>query len=379
MQDRIRTLFVVDTGVSWIRSFLHAMPPDVRIHGFRIHNAVSSPGGLRGLFQKAGRKEIISESWEDTHVYVPSWRRAYRLSSSLVLKQVRESIRSYGQPDAILFTLPWYAGVAEAISGVPKAYYAYDPYRFYDWGSDRIINLERKLLGHCDVGFGVARLLVEDLRRMGSTPVDYLPNATNWRPGEAKGEEKAAPDEAFQAVPRPRVGCVGQITASGYDWSLIAHLSTTFPAAHFVFIGPRAREKNPAPGVDAVFSRPNVHWIGSRPHSHLPAYLSQCDVLISPLLVNEHNDRRSLLRLYDYLTTDRPILSTAIAEASSHAPFVSIATDQDEFCRMLGEALALGCAPDLERRWDYIAANTWASRAREFLKRVGTEVHEPAV
>jgi hypothetical protein len=376
--QRIQSLFVVDTGAPWIRSFLHSMPHTVRIHGFRVHNAISFPGGLHGLVRKGGRREVVSESWDDLYVPIPSWHRAFGLSSSLVTIQVKNSIRCFGSPDAILFTLPWYARVAEALPGVVKAYYAYDPYRFFDWGSERIIDLETALLGSCNVGFGVARRLVEDLRRMGSTPVDYLPNATLWRPGGANGEGELAADDTLKSVPRPRVACVGQINSTAYDWALIEDMSITFPNAHFVFVGPRAPEKRAAINIDAVFSRPNVHWIGSKPHSHLPAYLRQCDVLINPLLVNDHNDRRSLLRLYDYLTTDRPIVSTAIAEAFNHVPFVSIATDTDEFRRLLGEALDLRCAPDLERRWKYIAANTWSRRAAEFLGRVGAEIGKPS-
>src|ERR1039457_2516791 len=118
----IRSLFVVDTGASWIRSFLHAMPSDVRIHGFRVRNAFSFPDGLRGALQKARQSETVSEWWDDTWVSVPSWHRAFELSSWLVARQMRKTIRRFGQPDVILFTLPWYAKVAETFSGMSKAY-----------------------------------------------------------------------------------------------------------------------------------------------------------------------------------------------------------------------------------------------------------------
>src|ERR1019366_10728058 len=104
------------------------MPPDVRIRGFRVRNAFSFPGGLRGQFQKVGRTEKVSESWDDTWVSVPSWHKAFGLSSWLVTRQVRKAIHRLGQPDAILFTLPWYARVAENFSGVTKAYYAHDAF-----------------------------------------------------------------------------------------------------------------------------------------------------------------------------------------------------------------------------------------------------------
>jgi len=375
MKTNQRSLFVVDTGAPWVRSLLHAMPPEVGIYGFRVRNAFAFPGGLRGQFQKVGRSEKVTESWNDTWVSVPSWHKAFGLSTWLVTRQVKNAIRRFGKPDAMLFTLPWYAQVAENFTGVTKAYYAHDTFRFYDWNREKTIALEGRLLRSCHVGFGVAKQVVADLQEMASTPVHYLPMATTWLPGAGHAEGKAEAEKDFESVPKPRVGCVGQINSSAYDWELIEYLSVGFPNVHFVFIGPRFKEQSSAAAnrIEAVFARSNVHWLGPKPHTHLPAYLRRFDVCINPLCVSEHNHRRSPLRLFDYLTTDRPIVSTSIAEAFNHVPHIRIAKNKEEFRRLLDEALALQEAPDLERRRDYIAANTWHARAEEFWRRVGFE------
>jgi len=364
----IRSLFVVDTEASWIRSFLHAMPPEVRIHGFRVRNALQFPGGLRAQLRKVGRSEAVSASWDDTWISIPGWNKAFGLSSWLVARQIKRTLRRVGQPDAILFTLPWYARVAGNCAAATRTYYAHDTFRYYGWDNNKIIPLEKQLLDSCQVGFGVARRVVTDLQEQSRTPMHYLPMATTWRPGETSAEGEAAAEQALESVPGPRVGCVGQINRTAYDWDLIEYLSASFPDAQFVFLGPRFKEPSDSAAhrLDAVFARPNVHWLGAKPHSHLPAYLRRFDVCFNPLGVTEHNHRRSPLRLFDYLTTDRPIVSTAIAEAFSHVPFVHIARDREEFHRLLGEALTWKVAPDLERRRNHIAANTWQVRAAEF-------------
>ena len=288
-------------------------------------------------------------------------------------RQMRKTIRSFGQPDVILFTLPWYAKVAETMCGVTKVYYAFDPYRFYGWNNDKVIPLEKRILRNCQVGFAVSRLLVKNLQHLTTTPVRYLPNATAWSPGQATTEGEAVAAKDLQSVPTPRVGCVGQIHSSAYDWELIEHLSASFPSVHFVFVGPRFKERSTAAAIriESVFARPNVHLLGPKPHAHLAAYLRCFDVCINPLCLSEHNHRRSPLRLFDYLTTDRPIISTAIAEAFNHVPFITIGKDKEDFARLLGGALSLKVAPDLEARREYIAANTWHSRAVEFCTQVG--------
>ncbi len=355
---------------------LHAMPADVRIHGFRVRNAFSFPGGLAAQLRKVGRSEKVSDSWDDTWVSIPSWHRAFGFSSWLVTRQIRKAIRRFGQPDVILFTLPWYAGVVGNFPGVTKAYYAYDPYRFYEWNSAKIIPLEKRILDGCDVGFGVAKLLVEDLQAVTKTPVHYLPNAAQRQLEITNEEAVAAAAKDFESVPDPRVGCVGQINSSVYDWDLVEQLSAGFPEVQFIFIGPKFDER-PSPATERMqtfFSRPNVHWLGPKPHAHLPAYLSQCKILISPLLVNDHNNRRSLLRLFDYLTTDRLIISTGIAEAFNHVPYIFVAKDNEDFFRLLGEALEMPSAPDQEGRRNYIEANTWQARAEEFWRRIDREI-----
>src|SRR5207253_3195701 len=96
--------------------------------------------------------------------------------------------------------------------------------------------------------------------------------------------------------------------------------------------------------------KPNVHHLGVKPHSELPSYLMHFDVCFNPLIVNDHNDRRSPLRLFDYLATDRPILSTAIREAYEHAPFIEIGDSLDSCIRLLQKMLAPDYRTDLAGR-----------------------------
>jgi hypothetical protein len=367
-QSVIKNLFVVDTEAPWIRSFVRAMPEEVKVCGFRVQSLLSSSVGICSQLSKFGRTEVISSCWNDTWTSIPGWNRAYRLSSWIVTLQIRRKIRELGQPDAILFTLPWYANVAASLKGTTNAYYAHDTFRYYGWNNNKVIPLEKKMLDTCSVAFAVAKKVAEDLEEMTSTPIKYLPMATNWQSGHVSTDGDAAAENNLAHIPRPIIGCVGQINKAAYDWDLIEQLSKSFPNASFVFIGNKFKEP-PGPAssrLAGVFSLPNVVWLGPKPHAHLPAYLKRFDVCFNPLGVTDHNNRRSPLRLFDYLTTDRPIVSTAITEAFNHVPLVQIARSNTEFCQFVAEALKLKSAPDLEKRKSYINANTWQMRAKEF-------------
>jgi hypothetical protein len=163
---------------------------------------------------------------------------------------------------------------------------------------------------------------------------------------------------------------VGNISEDAYDWDLIEHLGAEFPQVHFIFIGPLLQAADKTKRITKTFSQPNMHWLGAKPHDELLNYLQCFDVCINPLRVNEHNQRRSPLRLFDYLNTDRPIISTALEEAFNHVPHVSIAGGKEEFGRKLSGALTSKFVEHLESRRAYIAGNTWQCRAAELLRRV---------
>jgi hypothetical protein len=141
------------------------------------------------------------------------------------------------------------------------------------------------------------------------------------------------------------------------------------PEVNFVFIGGRSMEREEH-AINRIFSLKNVHWLGPRPHAQLPACLAQFDVCINPLKVSEHGHRRSPLRLFDYLTTNRPIVSTDVEEARSHLPHIKIAKSTAEFCKLVQEGIALGAVggAEFQRRCEYIRQNSWGDRARQMLE-----------
>ena len=196
----------------------------------------------------------------------------------------------------------------------------------------------------------------------------YSPNAASIEFIERLSKPVGPVPADLAALPRPIVGCIGQINRS-YDWDLIAGLADALPDVSFVFVGPVFQEPvELAKRVDAALAKKNVRHLGPKPHDELPDYLQHFDVCFNPLAVNSHNDRRSPLRLFDYLATEKPILSTAIREAHEHVPFIEIGRDLDECVRVLRRMTAADYTVDLAARREYIRQNTWHARAQQLLR-----------
>jgi glycosyltransferase involved in cell wall biosynthesis len=148
---------------------------------------------------------------------------------------------------------------------------------------------------------------------------------------------------------------------------LLDRLVRCCPESTFVFVGPVFDEPPPVRDqMDAVFAAPNVRRLGPKPHGDLPRYIARFDVCLNPLRVDPCNDRRSQLRLYEYLASDRPVVSTAIASALEHRPYVEVGRDAAEMASVIGR-LAAEPAVDRMARRSYIREHTWNKRAETFL------------
>ncbi|MBV8781058.1 MAG: glycosyltransferase [Phycisphaerae bacterium] len=373
MSDLRGNVVVADAGASWIRSLFEAVASHRRVGLLTLHSAG------RWLRQPPWRWPLPTP-WQSVHstivsqaelwqreAPVPGWTRGRSISTRALIRGVRSAVSAF-KADTAVFTLPFFVDAAEALSDLRRIYFAFDPYQYYGWPVERTLEQQRRMLKTCDAIFAVSRLLADDFRQQTERPVFYLPNAVSESFVQAMGDRVLPPPSDIAAIPHPIVGCTGQIN-SHYDWQWIGSLAGGATDVSFVFIGSVASEGS---GMQQEMHRvldayPNIYLLGARPHDKLPAYLSNFDVCLNPLKVNDLNNRRSPLRLYDYLANARPILSTPIREAYEHGGLITIASDQADPVQMLRQMLANNSAIDLERRQEYIRRNTWGNRAQEFI------------
>jgi hypothetical protein len=232
------------------------------------------------------------------------------------------------------------------------------------------------MLNRADLVLSVAEALSEDFRRMTRAPVVTCRMATSREFIRQLAGPLPLPAD-LAAVPRPIVGCTGFID-SNYDWDLIADLARMLPQVSFVFVGGILdKSTNLRTKMELALAMPNVRTLGPKPHEHLPAYLNGFDVCFNFLAVNEYGDRRCPLRLYDYLATDKPIVSTGIREAFSHGGLVATFNSADEAAALIMRMVQGGYPLDLLARSEYIRNNTWEARASLVRAQLDQSVFHP--
>jgi hypothetical protein len=296
---------------------------------------------------------LVPRRWNHVSAFLSNWF-------------CRRRFRQTGTPDVVVFTWPQLAFLAEKFSDITRVYYCKDPFEFWGWGADFIRPYETRLLQNVDAVFAVSRLLVSDFEPRSSAKLFYLPNGyCDWF------LDDGSPRPADLPTDKPLIGSVGEINR-GYDWDYIQAIAKALPEVRFCFLG-RTDDwaRHAKREIEEIFrSNPNLLMLGWRDYRLMPAYMRSFDILMNFLRADAFGDRRSPLRLYDYLTTDRPIISTPVREAYEHLPHIDIAKDAGEAIGLIREILAGRRSPDIAARRNYLAAQSWHSRAKEFLGEV---------
>lgn len=283
-----------------------------------------------------------------------------KLSLDLIDSLLCKADINFGSPEAIIYTLPFYADLAERHDDVKQIYFAYDPYRLYQgWDEASINKLEERIIKAASSVCSISRELQNDFK-MKNIPAEYLPNACDGIP---LTKDRVAVPDAMKDISAPVIGCVG-LSGDGYDWDLVMKMAKQNPGANFVFIGNLPAEKVLAD----TRQHPNISFTGHLERAVTKACIAHFDICLNPMLINDFNDRRCPLRLYDYLCTDVPVLSTAIREAVELKPHVAVGGGHDECLAILKDILAGSYKADLEARKAYMIKNTWADRAKQMEK-----------
>lgn len=170
----------------------------------------------------------------------------------------------------------------------------------------------------------------------------------------------------MRTVKPPIVGYTGTLHSSRLDVELIAKTADKLRDVSFVFVGPNFLTA----AESERLAKNNIFLLGGKSYDELPKYVSQFDVCMTPHLVNEFTDSLDPLKLYEYMSTGKPIVSTACAGFRELDGLVRIAHDQDEFGAQIKTALATEKEPSAERiHW--AVGHSWATRVDEIEKILG--------
>jgi UDP-galactopyranose mutase len=255
------------------------------------------------------------------------------------------------------FYTPMALGWAGHLDPLATVYDCMDELSAFRFAPAELVAREAELMRRADLVFTGGPSLYE-ARRDRHPPVHLFPSSIDAEHFAAAREPLA--DPADQAgIPHPRIGFFG-VLDERFDVELVRELAAARPDWHVVLIGPVCK-LDPAelPRGD------NLHYLGPRSYSDLPAYLAGWDAAALFFALNESTRFISPTKTPEYLAAGKRTISSPIHDVVrtwGDGGLVRIASTTDEWIEAMDDALADDGREEWLQRVDArLARTSWES------------------
>ncbi len=195
-------------------------------------------------------------------------------------------------------------------------------------------------------------------RSLYNTNIALLPYGCNY-PMFAK-DDLPRP-EAMGYIEGPTFGFVGTLWPD-LDLEPLIKLAVSRPDCNVVLVG----EDRGCTLLPDLLDEPNVHYLGPAAPVDLPDYLHAFDVCLYPLRRSELRSDIIHSRLFEYLSSGKPIVAMLRPGQVEHFPDVIYAAHSPaEFALLCSRALEETGTWARDRRREYGKAAAWSVRAAE--------------
>ncbi len=275
-----------------------------------------------------------------------------------VLASLDELRRAYNINDAIGYVMiPSWSDVACKVRerwGWRIVYDCMDEWENFPGLKPEAIVREKDLVQSCDLLVITAQRLYDKWRPYGR-PMVLARNAADYEFYAAR----CRPNDLLPGIKHPVVGYFGAI-ADWFDVELLAETARQRPGYTFVLLG-GAFDVD----VSALQRLSNVKLLGQQPYETMPQYLYHFDVCIIPFRINPITEATDPVKLYEYLSGGKPVVSIRLPELEIYRDDVYLAENQAEFVAQLDAALAEDDPAKAARRRGTAQEQSWRSRYRQ--------------
>ena len=250
---------------------------------------------------------------------------------------------------------PTAAVIAGTLSEEELIYHCVDEYSAFSGVTPlAVLELEEQLLRKADLVIVSAEPLRESKGRTNPRTVLVRHGVDFAHFRQALDSQTQVPAE-IASLPRPVIGFFGLI-ADWVDVELMAAVARRYPQGSLVVLGKATTDTSPLAAL------PNVHLLGRKPYTELPAYCRGFDVALNPFRINELTLNANPLKVREYLAAGLPVVSTNIPEVAV-LDCCRIGNSPEQFLEQVEAALAQpGPQPAIS---EAMRSESWEARLEE--------------
>ena len=211
--------------------------------------------------------------------------------------------------------------------------------------------LFKEFLETCDCIVATCRGLSDLIKDYTDREVLYSPNAVDAQL-YVKDKDYPCPDDLVKG--RKTLLYFGALTGEWHNWEIVKSTALACPDCAFNLIGR---------GIPNLFKEDkpdNIHLLGAKIQSELPAYLANSDFALIPFDTGEISKYVSPLKIFEYLALQVPVLATPLNDIEGY-PNTTISNDYNVWVDTINSNY------DIEDTTVFTANNCWDARCKQLV------------
>ncbi|MFE7060650.1 glycosyltransferase [Sutcliffiella sp. NPDC057660] len=293
------------------------------------------------------------------------YRAINKINQRIISQELKKQLKNYTYSKVDLYSfLPNSVDTLEYIDFDKIIYDCVDDHAAFTGliNEDVVLKMEEELSKSSHALVATAKQLVEDRKNWGE--FHLVPNGTEYehfQPAEKKGNLLCPHD--LPDTNKPILGFVGGIS-DWIDLKSIEEVAKRMPEIQVIMIGPVDTD------VENLKKLPNVTFLGPKQYTELPRYIQYFDVCLIPFKINKLTASVNPIKLYEYLSTGKPVVSTPLPEVVVYNDVVHIGNNVEE----LVQAIRISLTPEenteekRNQRQQVAQENSWDSRWEKVMK-----------
>ena len=168
------------------------------------------------------------------------------------------------------------------------------------------------------------------------------------------------------SIPKPVIGYVGALQSIRLDIDLLAYIATQRPDWSILLVGPEDEIFR----TSALHQIKNIHFLGPKQPSELPAYINTFDVCLNPQIVNQVTIGNYPRKIDEYLAMGKPVVATKTEAMSIFANHTYLAATKEEYAVLIDKALKDDNPTLQHARKTFASSHTWENSVKEIYKAI---------
>lgn len=163
----------------------------------------------------------------------------------------------------------------------------------------------------------------------------------------------------------PIIGYCGSLTATRLDIQLIEFIASQRPEWNIVLVGPEDEKFN----TSDLHAQKNIHFLGAKQQTDLPAYTHAFDVCINPQLLNQMTIGNYPRKVDEYLAAGKPVVATKTEAMEMFGEQVYLCDNKEEYLQKIEMALQDAKSEEsISKRKTMAMSHTWVASVGEIYK-----------